>query len=73
MPEVADARDGGLLAEADGAVPGAGDHRPVVGDREASADAGLVVHVLRLAGADGDLLDDFFHERRHQPDGDVRP
>ena len=47
-------------------MAGAGHHRAVVGDAEAGADAGLVVDVLRLAGADADLLDDLLHEVRHQ-------
>jgi hypothetical protein len=38
----------------------------IVGDAETGADAGLLVDILRLAGADADLLDDFLHERRHQ-------
>src|SRR5919198_655658 len=54
------------FSQARGAVAGAGDHGAVVGDREAGADAGLVVHVLRLAGAGAHLLDDLLHEVRHQ-------
>ena len=66
MAQVADARHRRLLAESHGPLPGAGDHHPVIGDAEAGADARLVVHVLRFAGADADLLDDLLHERRHQ-------
>ena len=41
VAQVADPRHGRLLAEPHAAVPGAGDHRAVVGDREPGADAGL--------------------------------
>ena len=66
MAQVADARHRRLLAQAHAALAGAGDHRAVVGDAEAGADARLVIDVLRLAGADAHLLDDLLHERRHQ-------
>ena len=41
MAQVADPRHGRLLAQHDAALPGAGDHRAVVGDAEAGADARL--------------------------------
>src|SRR5438270_444180 len=70
LGRAADAGHGRLLAEADAAVPGRGHHRAVVGDTEAGADARLLVHVLRLAGGDADLLDDLAHEVRDD-DGEL--
>src|SRR5581483_10394322 len=43
-----------------------GHHGAVVGDGEASTDAGGVIDVLGLASANADLLDDLLHERRYQ-------
>ena len=73
VSQVADARHGRLLAQTHAALPGAGDHRAVVGDAEAGADARLVIDVLRLARADADLLDDLPHEVRHDAPGSRRP
>src|SRR5438552_2148753 len=70
MAEVADAWHCWPLAEAHAALAGTGDHGAVVGDREAGADAGLVIDVLRLASANADLLDDLLHEVRHH-DGEL--
>ena len=50
MPQVADPRHGGPLAQHDAALPGAGDHRAIVGDAEPGAHARLLVDVLRSCG-----------------------
>ena len=50
VAQVADARHGRPLAQADAALPGAGDHRAIVGDAEAGADARLLIDVLRSCG-----------------------
>src|SRR5215813_12597986 len=70
MSEVADAWHRRPFAEAHTALASAGDHGAVVGDREAGADPGLMIDVLRLARADADLLDDLLHEVRHH-DGEL--
>src|SRR5438309_373176 len=66
MAQVADARYGRPFAEADGTLTGAGHHRPVVGDAEPGADAGLVIDVLRLARTHAHLFDNLLHEWRDQ-------
>src|SRR5438270_10354702 len=65
MAKVTDTRHGGTLVQAYGSVASAGDHGAVIGNAEASTDAGLVIDVLRFAGAHAHLLDDFAHEVRH--------
>ena len=66
VTEVADPRHRGSLADSNGALPGVGDHRAVVGDAEPSADAGVLVDVAALTRRDAHLLDDLLHERRHE-------
>ena len=65
MAQVADPGHGGPLAQHGAALPGAGNHGPVVGDREPRADARLLVDVLRAPGGDAHLLDDLTHEVGH--------
>src|SRR5262249_287390 len=62
MPQVADPRNGRLLAKQHGALPGGGDHCAVVGDAEASGDARRLIDVFALAGLNGNLLDELLHE-----------
>ena len=47
MPQVADPRHGRPFAQQRAALPGAGDHRAIVGDAEARAHARLLIDVLR--------------------------
>src|SRR5579862_6523654 len=65
MAEIADARHRGLLVQPHAAMARTGHHRAIVRDGKPRTDAGRMIDVLRLAGADAHLLDDLFHEIRH--------
>ncbi len=65
MPEVADPRHGGPLAQHGPPLPGAGHHGAIVGDAQPRAHARLLVHVLAPPRRDADLLDDLPHEIGH--------
>src|SRR5437868_5697880 len=66
MSKVADARHCRLFAQSDSAMPSAGDHRPVIGDTESRADAGIMIDESRLAGAHGNFFHNLSHEIRNR-------
>ena len=71
MAQVADPRHGRPLAEHGRALPGRGDHRAIVGDRQPRAHARLLIDVLRSPRRAADLLDQLLHEVGND-DGEVR-
>ncbi len=64
-PEVRDAGDSGGFAVEEHAALGGGIEVFIGGDGEAGADAAAFVHVLAVAGGEGDFFDEVFEEVGH--------
>ncbi len=62
MAQVANPRYGRLLAEHGRPLPGRGDHRAVVGDRQPRAHARLLIDVLDSPRSPADFFDQLLHE-----------